>query len=349
MGSTQKLTSRERVFEAIAHREPDRVPIVLGSRELAIRYSGNTFGSIWADGRKYVEAQAMLIEQYHLDVAYDIWCTPAMDEALGAHLELPEDDAPWVPKPLLKDKKDIKKINAKIDPLKDGRMPFLLDVIKGLRARLGHDVPISAWMSPPFRTACMLRGSSDLYLDMMLDPTFVKELLDLVIEPCIVYGKALADAGADIINISNPVANADCIKYAHYKEFSHPYTKRMFGEIKAHKDVKVTFHTCGNWNDRFDLVTEENVDILHVDKVDLAELKKNFGSKITIMGNVRTVDTLLQGTPEQVVAEAKASIDKAAKGGGFFLSGDCTVPLDTPPENVRALVETGLTYGVYNH
>lgn len=347
MANMQQLTSRERVFEAIAHREPDRVPIVLASRELAIRYSGNTYGKIWADGKRYVEAQAKLINDFKLDVAFDIWCTPAMDEALGAHLELPDDDAPWVPQPILKDKSDLKKMNTKIDPLQDGRMPFLLDIVRGLKQKLGDSFPVCAWMSPPFRSACMLRGSSEFYLDLMLDPTFAKELLETLLGPCITYGKALADAGADIICISNPVANAQCIKYEHYKEFSHPYTKRMFGEIKDYKDVKVMFHTCGNWNDRFDLVTEENVDILHVDKVDLAKLKKNFGSKITIMGNVKTVDTLLQGTPQQVEEEAKACIDEAAAGGGFFLSGDCTVPLDTPIDNIRALVDTGLNYGVY--
>ena len=348
MSKKQEMTSRERFFEAVAHREPDRVPIVLASREIAIKYSGYTFADIWADGNKYVEAQAKLIEDFSIDAAFDIWCTPAVDEALGARVEFPDDDAPWVPEPFLKEKSDIKKLNTKLNPEKDGRMPFLLNVVRGLRARLGKDVPIFGWVSPPFRTSCMLRGSSKLYLDMLLDPGFVKELLETVIGPCTEYGKALADAGADIICISNPVANNDCIKYAHYKEFSHLYTKRMFTDIKAHKDVKVMFHTCGNWNDRFDLVTDENVDILHVDKVDLVDLKKNWGSKITIMGNVRAVDTMLQGTPELVRAEATSCIEKAAKQGGYFLSADCTVPRDTPVENLRALVDTALEKGKYS-
>lgn len=345
----EQMSHRERVFEAIAHREADRVPIVIASREISIRYSGYKFSDIWADGKKYVEAQAKLISDFNLDAAFDIWCTPVVDEALGASLELPEDDAPWVPTPFIKDKSDIKKLNTRIDPLKDGRMPFMLDVVRGLRAKLGNDIPICSWISPPFRTACMLRGSSQLYLDMLLDPGFVKELLETVTGPCTEYAKALTDAGADIICLSNPVANNDCIKYAHYKEFSHPYNLRVFTDIKAHRDVKIMYHTCGNWNDRFDLVTDENVDILHVDKVDLEELKKNWGSKITIMGNVRAVDTLLQGTVEQVETEAAACIAKAAKGGGYFLSGDCTVPRDTPPENIRALVNTGLKMGVYSN
>lgn len=346
MTKTQ-MTPRERFFEALAHREPDRVPIVIASREISMSYAGYTFADIWADGKKYVEAQAKLIKDFSIDAAFDIWCTPAVDEAMGAVMELPENDAPWIPHPLIKDKSDIKKLNTKIDPLKDGKMPFLLDVVRGLRARLGNDIPIFAWISAPFRTACMLRGSSQLYLDMLLDPGFVKELIETVIPPLTAYGRALTDAGADIICTSNPVANNDCIKYKHYKEFSHPYTKRLFTDIKAHRDVKVMFHTCGNWDDRYDLVTEENVDILHVDKVELTQFKKDWGSKITIMGNVKSVATLLQGTPGKVQAEAASCIEKAAKGGGYFLSADCTAPRATPPENLRALVNTGLSRGVY--
>ncbi len=53
MSKTPQWSSRERVFEAIAHREADRVPIVIASREICIRYSGYTFADIWADGNKY--------------------------------------------------------------------------------------------------------------------------------------------------------------------------------------------------------------------------------------------------------------------------------------------------------
>jgi uroporphyrinogen decarboxylase len=349
MSKTPQMNSRERVLEAVAHREADRVPMVIACREIAMRYSGYTFADIWADGNKYVEAQARFIKDFQIDAAFDISATPVVDEAMGAQLELPADDAPWIPRPLLKDKADIKKLKTKVDPQRDGRMPFLLKVVRGLRARLGEDIPICAWVSAPFRTACMLRGTSQLYLDLLLDPGFVKELVEAVMGPLTAYGKALTDAGADIIWTSNPLANNDCIKYAHYKEFSHPYTKRLLGDIKAHKDVKVMFHTCGNWNGRFDLVTDENVDILHVDKVDLEQFKKEWGAKVTIMGNVRSVATLLQGTPEQVESEATACLAKAMKGGGYFLSADCIVPRDVPFENLKALVNVGLSKGRYPH
>lgn len=340
------MTSRERMEETLAHREPDRVPIVVTSREFSIRYSQLTFADIWRDWTRYVDAQTTLVRDFHLDAAWDIWCTPAVDEAMGAHMELPEDDPPWIPRPFLKEKEDMRKLNTKVNPKKDGRMPFLLAVVKALKEQLGPEIPVIAWVSPPFRTACMLRGTENLYLDMLLDADFVKELLETVIAPCTEYGKALVDAGADIIATSNPVANNDCISLAHYAEFSHPYTKRMFSAIKAYRDIRILYHTCGNWDDRYDLVIDENVDILHVDKVDLAPFKQQWGQRIAIMGNVRSVDTMLQGTADRVEREAIACIEKASKGGGFILSADCTLPRDTPTQNLEAMVSVALSRGM---
>jgi uroporphyrinogen decarboxylase len=343
-----EMTSRERLMEAVAHREPDRVPIVLTSREMSIRYSKLRFGDIWSDGSKYVEAQATLVKDFNLDAAWDIWCTPAVDEAIGARLDLPEDDPPWVPTPFLEEKEDIRKLNLNVNPEKDGRMPFLLSIVRGLKEKLGPNIPIVAWVSPPFRTACMLRGTTNLYLDMLLDPDFVKKLVEAVLRPCTEYGKALIEAGADIIATSNPVANYDCIRLPHYKEFSHPFTKRMFESLKEYGNVKILYHTCGNWDDRYDLVIDEGVDILHVDKVDIAFFKEKWGEMITIMGNVKSVETMLQGTPEQVEKESIACIEKASRGGGFILSADCTLPRDTSKENLEAMVKAGLTHGVYH-
>lgn len=345
--NSRQMTSRERIEETLAHREPDRVPIVLTSREFSIRHSELRFADIWPDWTRYVEAQTKLVRDFHLDAAWDLWCTPAVDEAMGAQMELPEDDPPWISRPFLKEKKDIRKLNTTLNPKKDGRMPFLLAIVKALKEQLGSDIPIIAWVSPPFRTACMLRGTDNLYLDMLLDADFVKKLLETAITPCIEYGKALVDAGADIIATSNPVANNDCISRAHYAEFSHPYTKRMFSAIKAYRDVRILYHTCGNWDDRYDLVIEENVDILHVDKVDLAPFKQQWGERITIMGNVRSVDTMLQGTAHRVEREATACIENASKGGGFILSADCTLPRDTPKQNLEVLVRVALSRGTY--
>ena len=62
------------------------------------------------------------------------------------------------------------------------------------------------------------------------------------------------------------------------------------------------------------------------------------------MGNVPVVDTLLQGTPQEVERQAIACARRASKGGRYILGADCTSPRDTPPENMAAIFRVAKEY-----
>lgn len=344
--SKGKMTSMERVLAVRDKQIPDRVPFILCSREFGIKHAGLKYAQCYQDADLYVNSQLKLREEFELDAVWDIWCTPSVDEAMGAPMVVAEDDPPWIHEPCVNEREDIKKLRVP-DPKTDGRMPYMLDVVRRLKKAVGPDVPVIAWTSPPFRTACMLRGSANLYLDIFDDPGFVKELLSITYEACTAYGKALVDAGADIVCTSNPVANMDCISRKHYEEFSHPYTKKMFGEIKAHGAKGILYHTCGKWDDRFDLVCDENIDFIHCDKVDIKDFKEKHGDRIVPMGNVKSVVTLLQGTQDQVRQETLECMKKGAPGGRYIISADCAVTRDTNPDNVRAMLEVVRQYRDY--
>lgn len=339
------MTPMERVMAVAKGEMPDRVPFLITSREFGIKYSGFLHSQAYENPDLYVDSQLRLLEDFQTDGVWDIWCTPAVDEALGAKMDIPEDDPPWIAEPCVPEHSDLSKLKP-VDPEKDGRMPYLLDVVSRLKAAVGPDIPVIAWASPPFRTSCMIRGNTELYMDIFDDPQFVKDLLEVTTEACTAYGKALVDAGADIIATSNPVANMDCISVEHFAEFAHPYSKRMYGDIKAHGAKLINFHTCGNWDDRYDYCVE-NVDIIHCDQVDLGAFKSEFSDRVAIMGNVNSVATLLQGSEEQVRNEARACLENGAPGGRYILSNDCAVPRDTSPANVRAMVDMLKEHGTY--
>lgn len=340
-----EMTPMERLMAVCRHDVPDRLPLVLASREFGLKYFGVKHEVAYRDPDVYVQSQLKLLRDFRLDAVWDIWCTPAVDEAMGARMEIPEDDPPWIEAPCVSSPDDLPNLR-RVDPWKDGRMPYLLDVVGKLRKAVGPQVPIIAWASPPFRTACMIRGNTQLYMDMVDNPPFVKDLVEITTENCTAYGKALIEAGADIIATSNPVANMDCISLSHFKEFAHPYTKRMFAELKKAGAKAINFHTCGRWDDRYDLCCE-NADILHCDRVVIGDFKRAYGDRIVPMGNVKSVATLLQGTPEQVRDETRACIEAAAPGGGYILSADCAVPRDTPPQNVQVLTDLVEEMGTY--
>ena len=79
----------------------------------------------------------------------------------------------------------------------------------------------------------------------------------------------------------------------------------------------------------------------------LAELKKRYGDKIILKGNLHTTNIMLNGSKADVTEASKRAIDDAAAGGGFVLSTGDQCGRDTPDENIFAMVETARTYGKY--
>jgi uroporphyrinogen decarboxylase len=80
---------------------------------------------------------------------------------------------------------------------------------------------------------------------------------------------------------------------------------------------------------------------------DLAEIKRRWGGRLALKGNLHTTEVMLRGTPETVASASRAAIDAAAEGGGFILATGDQCGRDTPEENIRALVETARAYGRY--
>jgi uroporphyrinogen-III decarboxylase len=79
----------------------------------------------------------------------------------------------------------------------------------------------------------------------------------------------------------------------------------------------------------------------------LAELKRLYGSKIALKGNLHTTEVMLRGTPDDVIKASKQAIDDAGGGGRFILSTVDQCGRDTPVVNLRAMVHTARTYGKY--
>jgi uroporphyrinogen decarboxylase len=81
--------------------------------------------------------------------------------------------------------------------------------------------------------------------------------------------------------------------------------------------------------------------------VNLAEVKRLYGDRIALMGNLQTTTVMLKGSAEDVERAAKKAIDDAGADGGFLLSTEDQCGRDTPEENIFKLVEAAKTYGKY--
>jgi uroporphyrinogen decarboxylase len=81
--------------------------------------------------------------------------------------------------------------------------------------------------------------------------------------------------------------------------------------------------------------------------VDLAEAKAAWGDKIFFKGNIDSVNTLLNGTLDDVMADARERVKVGMPGGGYILSSACSVAPRVEPEKLMALAVVAQAYGSY--
>lgn len=136
-----------------------------------------------------------------------------------------------------------------------------------------------------------------------------------------------------------------------FRRTSLPAIKRITKMAKQ-AGIPSFLHSCGKQRALVDiLVNETDLDAVNplepppMGDCDLAELKRAYGTRIALMGNIHTTDVMLRGAPDDVRRACVQAIDAAAAGGGFVLSTGDQCGRDTPLENIFAMVETARTYG----
>jgi uroporphyrinogen decarboxylase len=119
-------------------------------------------------------------------------------------------------------------------------------------------------------------------------------------------------------------------------------------------DVPTMLHSCGKERTLVQWCAEETdlncinpLEIAPMGDCDLAEVKRAYGDRLALMGNLHTTQVMLMGSPSEVEAAAQAAIAAAGQGGGFILSTGDQCGRDTPDANIFKLVEVAKTDGRY--
>ena len=138
-----------------------------------------------------------------------------------------------------------------------------------------------------------------------------------------------------------------------FRQLAFPAVKRAI-ELATAAGIPTQIHSCGPEKELVKIMAEETsltvIDPLEIPPMgdcNLADLKKRFGHKITLKGNLHTTEVMLRGSVKDVIAASKKAIDDGAAGGRFILSTGDQCGRDTPDENLYAMIETARTYGKY--
>jgi uroporphyrinogen decarboxylase len=138
-----------------------------------------------------------------------------------------------------------------------------------------------------------------------------------------------------------------------FRQLSYPAVKRGI-DLATAAGFPTHLHSCGPQTELVRLMAEET-DLTVIDPLEippmgdcnLAELKRLYGDRIVLKGNLHTTSVMLSRDVNVVTEAAKQAIVDAAEGGRFILSTGDQCGRDTPDENLFAMVETARTFGRY--
>ncbi len=103
----------------------------------------------------------------------------------------------------------------------------------------------------------------------------------------------------------------------------------------------------GGYNSRLEAIRDipPGKTVWLFDRTDMEKAKTVLGDVACIMGNVPG-SLIMTGSSDEVANYCKNLIDVAGKGGGFILAPGAVMD-SAKPENLKAIIETARTYGVY--
>jgi len=333
------MRSLERVRGLVAGELVDHLPVQPVIMMFAAKHAGMPYIEYTKDGRKMAEAQGRVVRDFGIDCL--LTCSdPArevFDIAGEDSINWYEDQGPAIceARAALLIKSRLKSFRIP-DPLGGGRMHDRIKAIEILHREFGGEVSIVGWVEGPLALAGELRGLTHIMMDLLDDPPFVDDLLDFNAEVAMVYAGAQICAGADTIGMSD--AAASMMGPRHYGRFLLPRQMRVVESIrKAHPEVIVRLHMCGNTDALIPQMRQLPVQIFELDSpTNLQAARAGLGSERVILGNVSTITEMLEGTPQKVY-EASRRCHKTC--GRFHIVGTgCEMPPATQPENLRAMV-----------
>jgi uroporphyrinogen decarboxylase len=346
------MTSRERVLTTFNHQEPDRVPMWCGAlpefwlkaknqlklddENLRIRFHDDfrRVSAVYKGPTKLARQDATSITPFGIErhgVGY------------GQPFSHPLANA------------DLDEIHSYTWPMADN------NDVSGIRpeaekyyqeyAILGGD-----W-SAFFHDAIDLLGMENFFIKMYTEPEIVDAVLQHIMEYYIESSNKIFRAAADKIDIffiGNDFGSqtGPLLDEALFKRFCIPHIRNLVN-LGHDFNLKVMLHCCGGIKQLIPSLIETGLDALHAVQpscagMDLAVLKKEFGNRVVFNGCIDSHHVLIDGDPASVKRQTKTVLDIMMPGGGFIAgSSHDTILEETPVENVLAMFDTILEYGIY--
>ena len=338
-------------------RTPERVPVYAQLHEFAMRELGVTARAFYTTPELLIYGALEITETYGIDVPYadyDVYNIEA--EALGQALIWDGDSMPDVDRdqPLITGPADLSKIRTP-DFDSAGRCAMIIAAQQMYLDATGLQPTLN--FCAPFSFVANIRGTENLIFDMMLNPTFARDLFDRAIEevlvPWILYQKAHFPAATNIVgsdaSASVPILSPDMIQdwivpdILRLRELCGPeiYVPNWVGEALL-SEPEVLLDLKRQVAAGFIEGQDPDVEVLGPERY------LQYAQKHDIALLLGVGAAFMDASSPEAVAARMQHYVKVGKQHDRFALFFCNLGATTPPGNVKAAVEAARNHGTYH-
>lgn len=321
------MSSKERVIKTLNFQKPDKTPIFDSfwgefaenwrkekgiGHEVDIRdYYGIDLSVLVADETFFPSSKGVLRKEGDYSISRDGWGRTVKTRE-GASFSQTIDT-------VLKNRNNLD--NLKFEPANlDSRYQDFLEMVKEEKKKRY----IFCSIGGPFHRSSFIRGEAQFLMDLASDISFAKALVEKVANHLLSIGLEslrrgnLYDSG---VWISDDMGSNDAPMFSPktFAEIFLPVYKKIVSSLKKAGARKVILHCDGNVVSFLDMLIEAGIDGINPVEpkagMDILELKKKYGNKLSYIGGVDNALVLPSGDKGKIKKHILPILEAGKEGG----------------------------------
>jgi hypothetical protein len=188
---------------------------------------------------------------------------------------------------------------------------------------------------------------------MVTDPELIQRYMEVTTTGALSFIRAQLEAGVDGIIGGNDwcFKSGPMFSPANFRKYFVPHMRKIV-DLCHSFGVPYIKHLDGNTTKLLNILVDEiGIDAHHPLEpsagMDIYALKKQYGDRITLIGNLDCGELLSNGTPDQVITQTQSLLRSVAPGGGYIFSSSNSIHDNVKLENLYAMLDTVKSFGTY--
>ena len=226
-------------------------------------------------------------------------------------------------------------------------IPTADSVATEIRAHNGEGLCTLTACDNPFKIAYFMRRYDDFLIDCLTRPDYARELLERIAAVEFRRAETGVRAGARCAMIFGDFAHQQelMVSPGVFRSVLRPLLGQFVVRLKSvNPGVLVFLHSDGNLSSVLPDLIECGFAAVHPiqpECMDMAEVKKRWGDRLTLFGGISVQSELPGSDPQTIRMLVRERIDRLGRDGGLILAPTNTIVEDVPLDSILAMYEAG--------